>query len=518
MIIKNLKNSSYEFLLTDAPLIAISIWILINSLLSINGNHAWRQAEAIAQIDALINPNIFNSIFSTYDGSNIFWDTPIYQYIVFLISKISQFDILQSSRIFNCFLLIFTVHYSYLLFSKVYQIPKFLFSFLIVINPQIIHYYSAPLVDLLPIALCSFSIYKLSQKVKLSFLNTFIYFLPYCVAVIIKPPVPFYFGIVFFVFNLLNKELSVKYFLQRLSLLFFGSIPPILIVEKIRTNILSNNTSFGGGEFFHKDITIWFGSISDRFSPQILISFFRRFFLSGGDINTSRIIFIILFCLLLIILFIKKRELRLITILFFTITFIDWMGFTARQIELEYYSLATQFLFLYMIASYFYSLMNINNMLRGFLNSLKNIKPEFILISTIISILLIIPRFDLLSNTSKYTSLSTIEHFLATKEINLNVYGLAHDHPSENFQVNPEASYFPLYGKFNTTIGGLLRNKFISKTFSDLDDFCSQKSDLNKSKSASIVFSGNEISGDCKIFIKNYADVYIENDDYVFWY
>ena len=47
-----------------------------------------------------------------------------------------------------------------------------------------------------------------------------------------------------------------------------------------------------------------------------------------------------------------------------------------------------------------------------------------------------IPILDLLSNTSKYTYLSPLEHFLASKETTLYVYGLAHDHPDEKFEIN----------------------------------------------------------------------------------
>ena len=124
---KLLQDINYKNIIESSPLIGLSIWILMNSFLSINGNHPWKQTEALAQIDAILNPNNFNSVFSTYDGSNIYWDTPVYQYLVSFISKIFGFEALQSFRILNCVLLFITVNYSYLLFNRICKIPRFIF-------------------------------------------------------------------------------------------------------------------------------------------------------------------------------------------------------------------------------------------------------------------------------------------------------------------------------------------------------------------------------------------------------
>ena len=509
-----LKDINYKNIIESSPLIGLSIWIMMNSLLSINGNHPWKQTEAIAQIDAILNPNNFPSVFYTYDGTNIYWDTPVYQYLVSFISKIFRFEALQSVRILNCGLLFFTANYSYLLFYRICKIPRFIFYLIIVFNPQIIHYYSSPLVDLLPIALCSFSIYKLSEKKYHDLFKIFLYSLPFLLAVIIKPPIPFYYGILFLVFNIFERSISRKNFLKRLNFIFFSSIPLIIIVEKLRTNILSTNNNFKGGQIFHKDLVEQFGTLSDRFSIEILMTYIRRFFLFGGDINNLRILFLIVFTFGLIYLFIKYSKVRLISFLFFLTSFLDWMSFTPRQVELDYYSLASQFLFPYMIASYLCQIYISNT---KYLMVINNMNPTYLFISLIMFFLFFIPRFDLLSNTSKYSYLSPLEHFLASKETTLYVYGLAHDHPDEKFEINSSAIYFGMYGRYNSSIGGYLRNKFETKTFKELDNYC-QNGINSYVNSASIVFPNNKLKEECKINIKNNSDVYIENDNYVFWY
>lgn len=511
---KLLQDINHKNLIESSPLIGLSIWILMNSFLSINGNHPWKQTEAIAQIDAILNPNNFPSVFYTYDGSNIYWDTPVYQYLVSFISKIFRFEALQSVRILNCGLLFFSVNYSYLLFNRICNIPRFIFYLIIVFNPQIIHYYSSPLVDLLPIALCSFSIYKLSAKNSLDKFQIFLYSSPFLLAVIVKPPIPFYYGILFLVFNIFERSITKKNFFKRLNFIFFPSIPLIMIVEKIRTNILSANINFEGGEIFHKDLIEQFGTLSDRFSLEILIAFIRRFFLLGGDFNNLRILFIIVITFVLIILFIKYSEVRLITFVFLMTSFLDWMSFTPRQVELDYYSLASQFLFSYMIASYLCQIYKSNS---KYLLVINNINPNFLSIILIMFFLFFIPRFDLLSNTSKYTYLSPLEHFLASKETTLYVYGLAHDHPDENFELDSSSTYFGMYGRYNTSIGGYLRNKFETKTFKELDNYC-QNGINSYINIASIVFPSNKLKEECKVKIKSNSEVYIENDKYVFWY
>ena len=110
-----------------------------------------------------------------------------------------------------------------------------------------------------------------------------------------------------------------------------------MIVEKIRTNILSANITFDGNEIFHTPLVEQFGTLGDRFSLEIVIAYIRRFFLFGGDFNNLRILFLIFFTFVLIILFIKYSKVRLISLLFFLTSFLDWMSFTNRQVELDYY-------------------------------------------------------------------------------------------------------------------------------------------------------------------------------------
>ena len=93
----NDRISKYE-LYQYIPLLAISLWIAVNALLTINGNHPWKQSEAIAQIDAFSFIDKLDSPFHSYLSTKIFWDVPIYQYLTSILSKLLNLDPLQAAR------------------------------------------------------------------------------------------------------------------------------------------------------------------------------------------------------------------------------------------------------------------------------------------------------------------------------------------------------------------------------------------------------------------------------------
>ena len=288
------KKNAFQSL-SWLPFISFLFYMLSKCSRPIVGLHPWKQSDSLAQMDIAANLISMPSIFHDYSGSLIFWDTPIYQFLVGTLSSPLRIDPLIGSRVLNLALLFISAFCLIRTFSSL--VNKFsvsLYLFFLCANPFILHYYASPIPDVLAIAfgacgLLFFVEYFVDRQESI-FIPVSCLFL--ILSTIIKSPIGFFFYLMILSFCLVKK---LNFFAQPRLMIPYSSMGFVLLltafsIEKFRSSLLSTSRQ-AASSLWERDPSLYFGNFADRFSLDTILIYFKRFLIFGGDFSVLRISF-----------------------------------------------------------------------------------------------------------------------------------------------------------------------------------------------------------------------------------
>ena len=505
-------NSFYNWL----PLWITSFYLLLKSDRPISGLHPWKQADSLAQIDISSRLLDYPSIFHDYAGSLIFWDTPIYQALIGSVSKLSSLDPLLLARYVNVLLLIATCFFCIRVFSLVFDsFSTFWFLLFLSSNPFILHYFATPLPDLFAIFLGFFGVYLYWYTPKARFGSLFYtlpIFLLFSLATIIKSPIGFYVFILHLSLLFYSKAINNHVVNFKYNLLYLGT--PILflafLVEKLRSSFLSTGDSVSS--FWERNPLLYFGGISDRFSFEVVTTYFKRFILFGGEFSLYRVLFGLFVVLLLAGAIFYSLYIRRIFFSLLNPSLVYIFVFAGRNLELDYYQLPLFFSFACLLSyiALYYQNCFLNRFLRPFFERYPSFN-FFIPIFLSVMFVAMIPYLDRLS--FRYHSLDPLLEFRSNNSFikSVSTYSL------DLLEVDKKADLHVFSNLRNSSIGAFTRSKISNYSHNFLIDNCSPLTIKQGPVILHVAFVKSSIPSTCINTIISSSSDYLETPNYIAW-
>jgi len=316
-----------EWLLLLALFLIASCYIIGSSYVGLNGHHVWRQADVFVQIQGFYDGKYSDPLRGYFDNV-MFYDVPIYQYIIALVANVFDVDPLVATHYINfiCWIILLVSGYFY---SEILHAGAgIVFAFILTTSPLLLHYHSVPLPDVFALCLSMLSLYMLARndRLLLSLLGSFLLL----VAALIKSPIPF----VFVVFYVLHSALSsgkqdIGKLARSVSLPMLFSLIGVVVSVKIRSAVLGVQLNAAVLD------PLFFGTLQQRLSFGFLEKMYIRFFDSFSFHIFAYGLFVALLCYV-----IAKPNHSLRLILPYVLSFLSgWLVFSNVYYFHDYYEL-----------------------------------------------------------------------------------------------------------------------------------------------------------------------------------
>jgi hypothetical protein len=259
-------------------LLAIPLaYILGASYVGLNGGHVWRQADVFVHILGFAGKKGFVP-FEDFVGQRSVYDIPIYQYLIAKLSLLIRADPLVVTRYFNALLWLLTAYSGWRIVEKFREHSGTIFLFVIATSPLLLHYFSAPMPDIMALA---FSMLALSLLLKgqlgpkdVALISTLL-----GIAALIKSPVPFVVLIFYATWLgagvLVRREealLRVRSHWHYVSIPLLTALVCAVLAEGLRNQILGQELVR-----FAQDPAWYFGTLEIRFSAELWRIALERF-------------------------------------------------------------------------------------------------------------------------------------------------------------------------------------------------------------------------------------------------
>ena len=461
-----------------------SSYILSSAYLGINGHHAWRQAEVYGHILGFLHVDGFSEFDRFRIDQKAVYDIPVYQFLIALLSSTLECDPLVVTRYLNTILWFITAYFGYRLVELLAEpISGVVFIFLFATSPLILHYYSAPLPDLMAIALSVSALSVLIEKGNTW--QTMAIVTPLLIiATLIKSPIPFVFLALYCTYVSLTLDfrneallgILKKHLVMIITLIIL--LCSALLAEQIRY--------FLTGEYSSKFIppsSWYFGTWKLRASKEFWLIVQSRLN-SAGPFNFS-----LLYILLLITTATKLREkrYRAITISCVVSFFSGWLVFSNVYYIHDYYQLPVAITIFFSTAISFSVFVNLATHL---LSAKNKVKWHGFIVAGLapLAIHLALTQVSF-SDRSRAPIYSIFEHGLKNQTVFLRVDNANPDEP---------------------TLGGQVGHRFKWVSSEEFEQNC----DRYLSEFDGVVVRGFSM---CLFKNKQLADYYVEDGNYIFY-
>lgn len=305
-----------------------AFYIIGSSFTGLNGGHVWRQADAYAQILGFMGLKGFDPL-DDFFGNTVVYDMPVYQYIIASIARVADVDPLVTTKYVNLFFWVLLAWGGTSIVRQLSGAFNPVFIFLIATSPLVLHYYSAPLPDVMALSLSVLGVAFLlssGQQLSLYIAGGGVLIL----ATLIKSPVPF---------------VLVSFYGAYLVVSYFVDSRPIEFGKTFVLGVLLLLTAYGAEQFriyilggqvggFAQDPAWYFGTLEQRLSEDFWSKVTGRLFDAYADSSIAHLANV---CIIASVVLLKMRSVVYIP---FILAFLSgWMVFSNVYFIHDYYQL-----------------------------------------------------------------------------------------------------------------------------------------------------------------------------------
>lgn len=252
-----------------AVLLVHAFHIFSTAYLNINGAYAWRQADVLSHILGFLPDSGFAPHERFVLGAFQIYDIPIYQWIIAKIAYLYQAPPLVVARLFNAVLItVCLAATARMVDQRAGRAAAFIFLFLSLFSPLLVHYFSTPLPDLLAMALAAAGTAALVSP-KAGWRATQLALVTLHIATLIKSPVPFAFA-AFTATLIVTTRPRAEW--RTAGWVLLSLAPTALLAEALRSVLLERPLGL-----LAQDPGWYFGTLEQRLSSEVWAVILDRF-------------------------------------------------------------------------------------------------------------------------------------------------------------------------------------------------------------------------------------------------